>query len=120
MKFEGIHHITAITADAPGNVEFYAGVLGLRMVKRSVNQDDPTIYHLFYGDEEGSPGADLTFFEYPGAARGRVGAGCAYRVVWRVGSADSLRFWADRLAELEVAREFEPASVRFADPEGLE
>ena len=84
MKLEGIHHITAITADAPGNVEFYTGVLGLRMVKKTVNQDDPTVYHLFYGDEDGSPGADLTFFEYPGAARGKAGAGMVHRIVWRV------------------------------------
>ena len=77
MKLEGIHHITAITGDAVGNVDFYVGVLGLRMVKKTVNQDDPTVYHLFYGDEHGSPGMDLTFFEYPGAARGRVGAGDA-------------------------------------------
>ena len=75
MKLEGIHHITAITGDAPANVEFYAGVLGLRLVKKTVNQDDPTVYHLFYADEQGSPGADLTFFEYPGAAPGRAGAG---------------------------------------------
>ncbi len=66
MKLDGIHHITAITGDAPGNVEFYVGTLGLRLVKKSVNQDDPTVYHLFYGDDDGSPGADLTFFEYPG------------------------------------------------------
>jgi glyoxalase family protein len=82
MKLEGIHHITAITGDAVGNVEFYVGVLGLRMVKKTVNQDDPTVYHLFYGDEYGSPGMDLTFFEYPGAARGRVGAGMVHRIVW--------------------------------------
>ena len=73
VKLEGIHHITAITGDAPRNVEFYAGTLGLRMVKKTVNQDDPTVYHLFYADEQGSPGADLTFFEYPGAAPGRPG-----------------------------------------------
>mgnify|MGYP003508287344 CR=1 FL=1 len=70
MKLEGIHHVTAITADAPGNVDFYTRVLGLRLVKKTVNQDDPTVYHLFYADEEGSPGSDITFFEYPGAARG--------------------------------------------------
>jgi glyoxalase family protein len=75
MKLEGIHHISAITGDATGNVEFYTGVLGLRMVKRTVNQDEPNVYHLFYGDEHGSPGMDLTFFEYPGAARGVAGAG---------------------------------------------
>ena len=120
MRLDGLNHITAITGDAPRNVDFYTSTLGLRLVTKTVNQDDPTVYHLFYGDEEGSPGADLTFFEYPGATRGRAGAGCAYRVVWRVGSANSLGFWADRLAELEVAREVEPGSVRFADPEGLE
>src|SRR4051794_3874207 len=85
MKLEGIHHITAITGDAPGNVEFYVGVLGLRMVKKTVNQDDPTVYHLFYADEHGSPGSDLTFFEYPGAAPGRAGQGMVHRVVWRGG-----------------------------------
>ena len=70
MELHGVHHITAITGDAPANVEFYVGVLGLRMVKKTVNQDDPTVYHLFYADEAGSPGADLTFFEYPGSAAG--------------------------------------------------
>src|ERR687891_24716 len=70
MQLDGIHHITAITADAQRNVDFYARVLGLRLVKKSVNQDDPTVYHLFYGDEHAHPGLDLTFFEYPGAAAG--------------------------------------------------
>ena len=99
MKLEGIHHITAITGDAPRNVEFYAGTLGLRMVKKTVNQDDPTVYHLFYADEQGSPGADLTFFEYPGAARGRAGDGQVHRIVWRVAAPEALDFWAARLAE---------------------
>ncbi|TMD91975.1 MAG: ring-cleaving dioxygenase, partial [Chloroflexi bacterium] len=67
MNLEGIHHVSSITGDAQANVDFYAGVLGLRMVKKTVNQDDPTVYHLFYGDDAGSPGFDLTFFEYPGA-----------------------------------------------------
>jgi glyoxalase family protein len=120
MKLEGIHHITAITADAPGNVDFYAGVLGLRMVKKSVNQDDPTVYHLFYGDDEGSPGMDLTFFEYPGAARGRPGAGMVHRIVWRVGSAASLQFWKERLEQHGVAPQLSGDSLLFADPEGLE
>ena len=75
MRFEGIHHVTCITGDAPGNVDFYTRVLGLRLVKKTVNQDDPTVYHLFYGDDEGSPGMDLTFFEYPGARPGRAGDG---------------------------------------------
>src|ERR1700730_2337943 len=120
MRLEGIHHITAITGDAPGNVEFYTGVLGLRMVKKSVNQDDPTVYHLFYGDEHGSPGADLTFFEYPGAARGRAGAGMVHRIVWRVSSKESLGFWHERLSALGVDAELAPGSLLFTDPEGLQ
>ncbi len=97
MKIEGIHHITAITGQAQRNIDFYADLLGLRLVKKTVNQDDPTVYHLFYGDEEGSPGFDLTFFEYPGASPGRAGAGMVHRIVWRVGSAEALEFWAERL-----------------------
>src|SRR5215217_7542157 len=97
MKLEGIHHVTAITGDAPGNVDFYARVLGLRLVKKTVNQDDPTVYHLFYADEQGSAGSDITFFEYPGARRGRAGAGMVHTVVWRVASEDTFAFWADRL-----------------------
>jgi glyoxalase family protein len=119
MKFEGIHHITAITADAPGNVEFYAGLLGLRMVKKSVNQDDPTVYHLFYGDEAGSPGADLTFFEYPSAAPGQAGAGMVHRIVWRVASRDAIDFWRERLSAAGVAVERTADSLLFTDPEGL-
>src|SRR5687768_9415734 len=120
MKLEGIHHITAITGDAPANVEFYVGVLGLRMVKKTVNQDDPTVYHLFYADDEGSPGADLTFFEYPGARPGRAGAGMVHRVFWRVASEDALRFWAQRLAAHGVATERSAeGGLHFADPEGL-
>jgi glyoxalase family protein len=120
MKLEGIHHVTAITADAPGNVEFYTGVLGLRMVKKTVNQDDPSVYHLFYGDEDGSPGADLTFFEYPGNARGRAGAGMVHRIVWRVASGETLEFWAQRLEAHGTPSRREGESVVFADPEGLE
>ena len=119
MKLEGIHHITAITGDAPRNVDFYARVLGLRLVKKSVNQDDPTIYHLFYGDEEGLPGNDITFFEYPGARPGSPGAGMVHRVVWRVGSEESLSFWADRLAAEGVQVDRSGDSLIFADPEGL-
>src|SRR6476646_6452646 len=73
MKLEGIHHVTCITGDAPRNVDFYVRLLGLRLVKKSVNQDDPTVYHLFYADEHGSAGSDLTFFEYPNARVGRAG-----------------------------------------------
>ena len=120
MKLEGIHHISAITGDAAGNVEFYTGVLGLRMVKRTVNQDEPNMYHLFYGDEHGSPGMDLTFFEYPGAARGVAGAGMVHRIVWRVGSPEALEFWEERLAGRGVRAELSGGSLLFADPEGLE
>jgi glyoxalase family protein len=119
MKLEGIHHITAITGDAPGNVEFYVGTLGLRMVKKTVNQDDPTVYHLFYADEHGSPGSDLTFFEYPGATPGRAGAGMVHRIVWRVASAAAIDFWERRLTERGVAAERVGDALRFADPEGL-
>jgi glyoxalase family protein len=119
MRLEGIHHVTCITADAPGNVDFYVRVLGLRLVKKTVNQDDPTVYHLFYADERGSPGADLTFFEYPGMPRGRAGAGMVHRVTWRVASEDALAFWAERLAAEGVALEREGGTLRFDDPEGL-
>jgi glyoxalase family protein len=120
MKLEGIHHITCITGDAPANVEFYVGVMGLRMVKKTVNQDDPSVYHLFYADEAGSPGADLTFFEYPGLPRGRAGAGMVHRIVHRVGSDAALGFWEDRLAGAGVDAARVDGALRFADPEGLE
>ncbi|MGE5274935.1 MAG: VOC family protein [Verrucomicrobiota bacterium] len=120
VRLEGIHHITAITADAPRNVEFYAGTLGLRLVKKTVNQDDPTVYHLFYADEMGSSGSDITFFEYPGARRGRAGAGMVYRVVWRVGSPEALDFWAQRLGGAGVASRRADSSLLFRDPEDLE
>jgi glyoxalase family protein len=119
-RLEGIHHITAITGDAARNVEFYAGTLGLRMVKKSVNQDDPTIYHLFYADEEGDAGSDITFFEYPGAARGRAGAGMVHRIVWRLPTGDALDFWQDRMETIGISVERSPDAVRFSDPEGLE
>ena len=97
MKLEGVHHVTCITGDAPGNVDFYVGTLGLRLVKKTVNQDDPTVYHLFYADEQGSPGSDITFFEYPGARPGRAGVGMVHRIRWRLGSEEALDFWAERL-----------------------
>jgi glyoxalase family protein len=120
MKLNGIHHITAITGNAQRNVDFYVGVLGLRLVKKSVNQDDPTVYHLFYGDEHAKPGLDLTFFEYPGAAPGRAGEGMIHRIVWRVGSPDALGFWSDRLAANGVEPRREGDTLVFSDPEGLE
>ena len=120
MRLEGIHHITAITENAQRNVDFYAGVMGLRMVKKTVNQDNPTVYHLFFADEEGDPGADLTFFEYPGAAPGRAGAGMVHRIVWRVGGQESLDFWEGRLGALGVEARREEDGLHFADPEGLD
>jgi glyoxalase family protein len=120
MKLEGVHHITAITGDAQKNVDFYVGVLGLRLVKKTVNQDDPTVYHLFYADEKGDAGSDLTFFEYPGAPRGRAGAGMIWGVRWRLGTEEALDFWQTRLTEQGVeAERGEDGVVRFADPEGL-
>jgi glyoxalase family protein len=119
MRFDGIHHVTCITADAPRNVDFYTRVLGLRLVKKTVNQDDPTVYHLFYADEAGSPGSDITFFEYPGVRRGRAGAGMIHTVQWRVGSSAALDFWEKRLADEGVPASREEAGVAFADPEGL-
>jgi len=118
-NLEGIHHISAITANAGKNVLFYSGVMGLRLVKKTVNQDDPSVYHLFYADEDGSPGADLTFFEYPGLVRGRAGAGMIHRIVMRVGSHEALDFWARRLAAAEIGSTLEDGMLRFEDPEGL-
>src|SRR6201997_2018925 len=106
MRLDGIHHVTCITGDAPQNVDYYTGTLGLRLVKKSVNQDDPTVYPLFYADEHGDPGSDITFFEYPGAANGRAGAGMIHTVVWRVGSEEAIDFWRDRVG-----------SVPFTDPD---
>jgi glyoxalase family protein len=115
MRLEGIHHVTCITGNAPQNVDFYAGTLGLRLVKKTVNQDDPTVYHLFYADEEGSAGSDITFFEYPNARRGRAGAGMVHRVAFRVASEAALDFWEERLGGGERSE----GSLRFEDPEGL-
>jgi glyoxalase family protein len=119
MRLEGIHHVTAITADAPRNVDFYTRVLGLRLVKKTVNQDDPTVYHLFYADEKGSPGSDLTFFEYPGLPRGRAGAGMVHTVAFRVASEEALSFWVQRLGDEKINSELDGLRLRFADPEGM-
>jgi glyoxalase family protein len=119
MELDGIHHITCITADAPGNVDFYARVLGLRLVKKTVNFDAPDVYHLYYGDERGAPGSILTFFEFPDAAPGRAGAGMIHRLRWRVASADALAFWTDRLAAEGIEVEQAENAIRFDDPEGL-
>src|SRR4051794_14127608 len=114
VKLEGIHHVTCITGDAPANVAFYRDTLGLRLVKKMVNQDDPTVYHLFYADDKGSAGADITFFEYPGSPPGRAGDGMVHRIVFRVGSEEALDFWAERTGG---TREY--GGVLFHDAGGL-
>ena len=120
QPIDGIHHITLITGDAPRNVDFYARVLGLRLVKKTVNQDDPDVYHLFYADEHGSPGADITFFEYPGAMRGTAGAGMISAIQHRVAGEEALGYWAQRLGDEGVATTgIDGGGLRFADPEGM-
>src|ERR1700754_2965294 len=114
MDLEGIHHITAITGDAPRNLDFYTRVVGLRLVAKTVNQDDPSVYHLFYADENGRPGSELTFFEYPGAIPGRAGAGMVHTIEWRVGTPAALDFWAERLAAAGVEVQRPGDRVRFA------
>jgi glyoxalase family protein len=119
MQLDGVHHVTCITGDAPRNVDFYTRVLGLRLVKKTVNQDDPTVYHLFYADDRGSPGSDITFFEYPGVRRGRAGDGMVHTIGWRVASDEALDFWGQRLAsETEVVGRTD-RGLAFEDPEGL-
>ncbi len=119
MRLEGIHHVTAITGDAPRNVDFYTRVLGLRLVAKTVNQDDPSVYHLFYASETGKPGSELTFFEYPGAVPGRAGAGMVHRIISRVGSPEALDFWTNRLEAEGIAVQRDGDRLRFDDFEGL-
>ena len=119
VKLEGLHHVTAICADAQRNVDFYARVLGLRLVKKTVNFDAPDVYHLYYGDERGTPGSIMTFFEFPDAAPGRAGAGMVHTVCWRVSSTEALDFWEQRLRAEGVEAERSGRALRFDDPEGL-
>ena len=112
MKLEGLHHITMITADAQATVDFYADVLGLRLVKKTVNFDQPDAYHLYFGDETGAPGSILTWFEFPGAARGRAGIGMIHTLQLGVGSEAALGFWAARPAAAVRCA----ASARCASP----
>ena len=120
IHLQGLHHITAITADAQRNLDFYVRVLGLRFVKQTVNFDAPDAYHLYYGDEHGTAGSVMTFFEFPDAAAGRAGAGSVHRIVWRVPSTDSLDFWETRIRAEGLDVTPEAASLVFSDPEGLE
>ena len=116
----GIHHVTAITADAQKNIDFYCGVLGLRLVKLTVNFDDPTSYHLYYGDELGRPGTIMTFFAWPGAPRSRVGPPQVTAVAFAV-PARSLDYWRARLEahKPSAADRLGERAVRFTDPDGI-
>ncbi|MFC6717850.1 ring-cleaving dioxygenase [Natrialbaceae archaeon GCM10025810] len=119
----GIHHVTAVGSDPGRNLEFYTGTLGLRLVKRSVNQDDVSVYHLFYGDRSGSPGTSMTVFPYQGARPGRVGTGQASAVAFTVPEG-SIDYWTDRLNEAGVDADeprdrFGDAVLPFRDPDGL-
>ena len=119
MRLEGIHHITCVTADAPSNADFYVRVLGLRIVKKTVNQTDQTTYHIFYGDEKASYGNNISFFEYRGRPHGRPGAGNVHTIVWRLGEEGALDFWERRLAGEGVDTERSEDALEFNDHEGL-
>ena len=122
-RVNGLHHITAIAGPAQENLDFYAGVLGMRLVKKSVNQDDPGTYHLFYADADGHPGSDLTFFPWAEMAPPRLGHGLAVEVALEV-PAGSLDFWATRLQKYgaplgEIDRRFGDRVLPVVDPHGL-
>ncbi len=120
MQLDGMHHITMITGDAQRNVDFYADLLGLRFVKKTVNFDAPDAYHLYFGDEHGNPGSILTWFEFTGAAPGKPGAGMIHTIQLGVPSAASLDFWADRLTQAGYKNTRNGDSLSFSDYEGLE
>ncbi len=123
MKLLGIHHITAIATDPQRNLDFYTQVLGLRLVKRTVNFDDPGTYHLYFGDRTGRPGTIITFFPWPGARRGTRGTGQVVATSFAV-RVQSIGYWNDRLKKegviaVEKFRRFDEEGVRFVDPDGL-
>ena len=123
IKFAGIHHVTAIADDPQENVDFYSGVLGLRLVKKTVNFDDPGSYHLYYGDAVGNPGTIMTFFSWPGTPRGRIGTGQVSATSFAVPE-DSLGYWTERLIEHGVRFEkpekrFDETVLALSDPDGL-
>jgi glyoxalase family protein len=119
MQLEGLHHITMITGEAQRNVDFYADLLGLRLVKKTVNFDAPEAYHLYFGDERGTPGSILTWFEFPGARRGRPGAGMIHTIELGVGSPEALDFWDKRLGSAGYYAQRSDGSLRFDDYDGL-
>ncbi|MFC3038745.1 ring-cleaving dioxygenase [Virgibacillus xinjiangensis] len=102
---KGMHHVTAITSSAEKNYEFFTYVLGMRLVKKTVNQDDIQTYHLFFADDEGNPGTDMTFFDFPGIPKGQHGTNEIYRTSFRVPSDAALDYWAKRFNRLEVENE---------------
>jgi glyoxalase family protein len=119
----GIHHVTAVGSDPSRNLTFYTETLGLRLVKRSINQDDVSVYHLFYADHEGSPGTSMTFFPYPGARNGRVGTGQVSTTAFTIPAA-SVEYWVERLDEEgvdadEPRKRFGDTVIPFRDPDGL-
>ena len=120
MQLQALHHVTMITGDAPANVAFYADLLGLRLIKKTVNFDQPEAYHLYFGDEAGSPGSVVTWFEFPGAPRGRAGAGMVHRLQLGVGGEAALEFWKDRLDRAGYPCQEAGGTLRFADYDGLE
>lgn len=122
-KVLGLHHITAIAGDAQRNLDFYTGILGQRLVKKTVNFDDPKTYHFYYGDKVGTPGSILTFFPWQGIKKGRTGTGMATEIGYSVPET-SLEFWKDRfdrfeVAHGEVAERFGEKYLPFRDPDGL-
>jgi glyoxalase family protein len=119
MNVDGLHHVTAITADIDANLEFYGRLLGLRLVWQGVNADDPEMRHIAYGDERGRPGSLVTFFDMPGVMRGRPGPGMVHRLRFRVASKDALDFWERRLARAGVPSDRLADRLAFSDPEGL-
>ena len=123
IRFAGLHHVTAIAGDPQENVDFYAGILGLRLVKKTVNFDDPKSYHLYYGDAAGNPGTIMTFFSWPKAPRGRIGAGQVSATSFSVPE-DSLGYWTERLIGHGVRfaqpkRRFDETVLAFEDPDGV-
>jgi glyoxalase family protein len=122
-KIPGLHHVTAIAGDPQRNLDFYVGLLGLRLVKRTVNFDDPGTYHFYFGDQRGTPGTILTFFPWPGARRGIRGSGQVEATAFAV-PPDSIGYWLERLRQNHVAAErasvrFGNEVIRFLDPDGL-
>lgn len=123
MQLHGLHHVTAVTGNAPANLDFYTRVLGLRLVKKTVNQDDTSAYHLFYADKLGSPGTDMTFFDWPQTAPDQRGTDSIINTMFRVNGRVALDYWADRFDEFKVKHHpiesFNRREVlRFEDPEG--